>query len=89
MATKTITTCDRCRQEATKSHKLAIDNEERDLCHSCWQPLVSWLGRSNATVQGDSNRPKGFRGPGWIEVCPHHVPCGGSCPTPQYRRADR
>lgn len=86
-----VTICDRCRKNASGDHGVALRGSggfrnELDLCPECYALLARWLERDNATVQGDGNRPKEFRGPGWREVCPHHVPCGGPCPTPHYER---
>ena len=94
--------CDRCRQDTHGRYKVVtihvqthvgadhdhIERESmRDICIPCMELLERWIGRSNISTQGDRHRPKEFRGPEWVEVCPHHVPCAGPCPTPQWRRA--
>jgi len=91
MAQKTVRTCDRCGKDTHgRFRTIAIHGPKArtmDLCGPCWEPLERWLSRNNATIQGDTNRPKDLRGPGWVEVCPHHIPCAGPCPTPQWRQA--
>lgn len=89
MANETRTVCDRCGSDVRgKGHVVRLDGgPDRDMCDPCFGLLRSWVGRDNATAQGDRRAPAGMRGPGWREVCPHHVPCGGPCPTPHYTRA--
>lgn len=83
---RSIVTCDRCLKEAHKVHVVTLDDDKPlDVCEECFNLLKYWLGKSNVSTQGDRHRPREFRGPGWVEVCPHHVPCAGPCPTPSYR----
>lgn len=84
----TVTRCDRCggEENARKIHRVSLDRKGMDLCDNCLGPLKSWLSRDNTTSPGDNNRPRGVRGPGWREVCPHYVPCAGPCPSASYER---
>ena len=68
-------------------HAIELDGKKMDVCDPRFQLVRSWLGRSNITEQGDYGRPASNRGPGWVEVCPHHVPCAGPCPDAHYARA--
>jgi len=85
----TVTQCDRCGEIAHKFHEITVEDKKMDLCHSCFGPLDHWLSRDNTTRPGDHGRPLRFRGPRYIEVCSHHIPCAGPCPQPMWKEVRR
>lgn len=82
---ETVYKCDRCGTRDERRGGVTTRNfrddamTDYDLCGSCNDALLKWLQKDNATTPGG-------RGPDWEEVCHHHVPCGGPCADPHWRK---
>lgn len=93
MSKETVYKCDRCssrdkeqRQRIVLANPIGVypalkekGRKQFDLCKPCSDALARWLEKDNATMPGG-------RGPGWEEVCHHHVPCGGPCADPSWKQ---
>lgn len=86
MTQETVIRCDRCGRKEKPKNKKSIKlwphsyrETQMDLCEACCEALDKWLVKDNATMPGG-------KGPGWEEVCHHHVPCAGPCSDPSWKR---
>lgn len=92
MTKEHIIRCDRCgsteedpdkvRRITRHPHKARYYKAEKDsildLCGRCGDAFDKWISKDNATRPGQD--------PSMEEVCHHHVPCGGPCSDPSYRK---